>query len=442
MAVIGAGPGGLACALALLGGHSSSSNKTMTVAVFERARELRPLGAALGLNTLGYAALQGLSPTLEGAVRAKSANPTTHILQAPDGAILYHDESMFKGTDMTWLSWHTLQSTLRDELQVVGAADGTIDSEILRVNHALVRMEEDDESGYVKLHFEHRGGGTSPVSSLTSSVIRARLVVGADGYQSVVRARLLNDGPPHYTGTMTWRGVLDRATVRQALVETGIADEYGLQQLDDTEEDGANVNISIIGQNKNFWIMDCGAGLMAWTGTALSESDQKTPSSAATALKVFDGWPRIVGALIQLTDPASIVESGVYDRDPAAMWRDPSSSLHRATLLGDAAHPMRPSLGLGSTMAFQDALCLAKALQSVDDLADAAALSEALATYESERIAATTPLVLQARKQGEASHDDDQAQKFLRVLQGARAAKAGGQTPPHAAMPPTATSDP
>ena len=221
--------------------------------------------------------------------------------------------------------------------------------------------------------------------------------------------------------------------------ETGIADEYSLQQLDDTEEDGANVNIFIIGQSKNFWVMDCGAGLTAWTGTARSDSDQKTPLAASTALQVFDGWPRIVAALIQLTDPDSIIESGVYDRDPAAMWRDPTSPFHRATLLGDAAHLMRPALGLGATMAFQDALCLAKALQSVDDLSDTRVLSEALAAYETERIAATTPIVLQSRKQGEASHGDDQAQAFLVMLQEARAAKAGGQTPPDAASPPLST---
>ena len=83
----------------------------------------------------------------------------------------------------------------------------------------------------------------------------------------------------------------------------------------------------------------------------------------------------------------------------------------RVTLLGDAAHPMRPSLGLGTTMAIQDAVALAKRLASTD-LSDSERLGIAISTYEQERIAITAPLQQKARQAGAESHADDQADRL------------------------------
>jgi salicylate hydroxylase len=79
--------------------------------------------------------------------------------------------------------------------------------------------------------------------------------------------------------------------------------------------------------------------------------------------------------------------------------------------LGDAAHPIRPSLGLGTTLAFQDAVTLAEVLDAIE-LTDIASVSAALLRYERERIEITTPLQHQARQQGLASHADDQADRL------------------------------
>ena len=61
------------------------------------------------------------------------------------------------------------------------------------MNCKLDSFQEFPEEGYVHLKF----------STTTPLKIRTRLLIGADGYSSVVRAATVGDGSPLYTGTMT-----------------------------------------------------------------------------------------------------------------------------------------------------------------------------------------------------------------------------------------------
>jgi 2-polyprenyl-6-methoxyphenol hydroxylase-like FAD-dependent oxidoreductase len=65
-------------------------------------------------------------------------------------------------------------------------------------------------------------------------------------------------------------------------------------------------------------------------------------------------------------------------------------------MLGDAAHPMLPYLGQGATAAIEDALVLARALETHDDYSDA------FKSYESERLTRTTAQMRASERQGEA----------------------------------------
>jgi salicylate hydroxylase len=384
VAVIGAGPGGLATALAL------SKNDSHSIAIFERASAFRPIGAALGLNDPGYAALSSLAPSLAELVRSKAANPQWQVLQRPDGEILFDDECFFHDTGFTWLGWYTLQVALKDALP---------NSIPIHLMHRLVSIEQ--ETGFVSLRFSVQDAEGKVLQEKT---VRTRVLVGADGYQSVVRRNAVSDGEPLYTGTMTWRGIIDKSDFD--------AQAFGAP-FQSKNENGV---LSIIGDRKNFWIMDCGDGQIAWTGTALQDSSEKSSSARDSAMVAFEGWPAMVIAMMKATDPEAIIESGVFDRDPVESWGVANGGKYqRVTLLGDAAHPMRPSLGLGSTNAFQDALSLSSKLQGVD-LRNTSDVARALDLYEQERIAVTSPLIIKARKGGEASHDEDQADRFKKVM--------------------------
>jgi salicylate hydroxylase len=363
IAIIGAGPGGLSAAHALV-------NQGFSVRIFEQAQVLRPIGAALGLAEPGYAALQEISLSLSEQVRARATNPQRQLLMRPSGEVLFADESPLASTSFTWLGWHNLQSCLGEALP---------DSVRLHLKHSLREFVTDQSDAMICLKFHEQPDQF------------ARILVGADGYRSAVRNQTVGDGLPLYTGTMTWRGVLPRQK---------------LAPLEDPFTEGSGFQL-VVGEKKNFWIMDAGADQIAWGGTALQSSLSKSESVLDTVLHVFDQWPPIVKRMILATDPLSIIETGVFDREPVPQWGDGQ----QVTLLGDAAHPIRPSLGLGTTLAFQDAVALAKALDGIK-LTDTASVSAALLRYERERIEITSPLQNQARQQGQASHADDQADQL------------------------------
>ena len=370
IAIVGAGPGGLSAAHAL-------AHRGFSVGVFERAQALHPIGAALGLAEQGYAALKQINPNLATQVRAKAANPKRQLLMRPNGEVLFSDESPLAGTTFTWLGWYTLQTYLRQTLP---------DAVRLYLNHHLSDFSAEQLDAPIRLKFHNQPDQL------------ARILVGTDGYRSVVRNKTVGDGAPLYIGTMTWRGVVPRQMLAP------LAEPF-------TEGGGFQL---VVGERKNFWMMDAGSGQLAWGGTALQSSPDKSESALATVLQVFDQWTPIVEKIIRTTDPASIIETGVFDREPVSHWGDGQ----RVTLLGDAAHPIRPSLGLGTTLAFQDAVTLAQVLEGVDPK-NVSAVSEALLRYEQDRIEITAPLQQQAREQGAASHAEDQADRLKAAFEAA-----------------------
>src|SRR5262249_37661654 len=81
-------------------------------------------------------------------------------------------------------------------------------------------------------------------------------------------------------------------------------------------------------------------------------------------------------------------------RDPIEHWTH-----GRATLLGDAAHPMLQYLAQGACMALEDAVTLGEALRVHDD-----DLPRAFAHYQRSRVARTARVVLSAREMGRIYH--------------------------------------
>jgi 2-polyprenyl-6-methoxyphenol hydroxylase-like FAD-dependent oxidoreductase len=89
---------------------------------------------------------------------------------------------------------------------------------------------------------------------------------------------------------------------------------------------------------------------------------------------MFAGWHEPVESLIAGTEEGAILKNGAYDLPPLKRWGH-----GRVMLLGDAAHPCTPNLGLGGCMALEDALVLAKSF------AREASPELALRRYESLR---------------------------------------------------------
>jgi len=103
----------------------------------------------------------------------------------------------------------------------------------------------------------------------------------------------------------------------------------------------------------------------------------------------FD-WLDVAG-LIRSAE--AIYEFPMVDRDPIPGWTS-----GRATLLGDAAHPMYPIGSNGASQAILDARALADALAGEHDVPSG--VDGALARYEAARRPATAKIVLSNREHG------------------------------------------
>jgi len=85
----------------------------------------------------------------------------------------------------------------------------------------------------------------------------------------------------------------------------------------------------------------------------------------------------------------------LFGREPLSQW-----TVGRTTLLGDAAHPMLPFLGMGATTALQDGLVLARCFRLTSSV------DEALACYRNAQLARANFIMEGSLKRGKQTQRD------------------------------------
>jgi 2-polyprenyl-6-methoxyphenol hydroxylase-like FAD-dependent oxidoreductase len=191
------------------------------------------------------------------------------------------------------------------------------------------------------------------------------VVVGADGLHSVVRAGLVGDDPPRYSGETCYRGL-----ARFAVADVGM--------LREVQAPGRRCAVHPID-----------AGHVYWWATRRSAPGvvESADERAAVLERLFAGWRFGFPEALAATPAPAILKNDLFDRRPLRRW-----SAGRVTLLGDAAHPTTPNLGLGGCLAIEDALVLARAFDE-----HGADPVRALQQYESERRDRTAQVVRMSR---------------------------------------------
>jgi salicylate hydroxylase len=205
------------------------------------------------------------------------------------------------------------------------------------------------------------------------------LIVGADGVRSVVRDALWGPEPAHYTGHMCWRALVDVDHHPLPFASPDASFWLGPKGHVVTYyvKGGRQLNVVAITENKD-WV----------------EESWSVKSTQQALLDAFPGWHANITELYRRADPDGIYKWGLFDRDPMQRW-----SRGRATLLGDAAHPMLPFLSQGAAMAIEDGYVLAEALARFGQ-----DIPKALDAYEAERRPRTSRVQLEARERGRTYH--------------------------------------
>jgi|MEHZ01.4.fsa_nt_MEHZ011250982.1_66 salicylate hydroxylase len=196
------------------------------------------------------------------------------------------------------------------------------------------------------------------VTTNSGERINGRALVGCDGIHSCTRELLFTDGTPRFTGNLAWRAVVP------------------LSKLDQSQE--WRTPRVWVGPGRHLVQYPVSAGnalnLVACVETDTAEPERWQGNSSVEELyKAFVGWCPEVQYILSQADDA--LKWGLYERPVLSNW-----SKGRATLLGDAAHAMLPSLAQGAVMAMEDAAELAQALNTHSNTV------EALQKYEQSRI--------------------------------------------------------
>ena len=338
------------------------------VTVYERSEgDLRDRGAAIVMPV----------PTRSEMADAGYLDPTMVSCPAHERVWLLDDGESVHGRAIwrqpfpaTLNDWAVLWGTLRAKV-----ADGCYRA------GAVVEALVADADG-VTIGF--RGGGRE----------RFDVVVGADGYRSIVRSAVHPGLQPVYAGYVLWRGGFDEAHL--------------LSPLPSNEMEGALVTLCFPGGHGVFYFIPGAAGgtepgrrRVNWAvyspapeGPNLDDPGWLPPGSFSGLTLAFmqrflhRHLPAYWAAMASATDPRDVSLQPIYDLSL------PTYVAGRLVLLGDAGTITRPHTGSGATKALQDALALERACSVHDNWDDV------LAAYDRERCPAGNDLVDLGRRFG------------------------------------------
>lgn len=299
--VIGAGPAGLATAIAL-------RKAGVDTVVYERATDLRKEGTGLTLWPNGLAALDAFGAGA--AARGAALAAPGMSIRSYTGRVLYE-----------------VSGSLLDSIGGRGVAVHR--AELLQ---ALADMLDPDMIRFAAQCVSVRTEPNRAVATFADGrEVSADLVIGADGIRSVVRSASQLGGRLRYGGCTVWRATIPfRLPPCPGLLFLGSSGQFGLWRLPD---------------ERVYW----------FASTPAAESANKRGASRPPDW--FSTWHEPIPDLLAATPTEQIMVTDIYDSRPLRAW-----STGRVVLVGDAAHPSMPNMGQGTSQAFEDAAVLAGCL--------------------------------------------------------------------------------
>ncbi len=335
IAVVGAGIGGLATALAL-------QRAGLRPRVYEQAASLGDLGAGISIspNAAKALAFLGLGTGLAAAACIPPVQVTRHFRTGRTLLSIDRSDTIERyGAPYYQMHRGDLHALLLDA--VLGH-----DAAAVAVSAGLRTATTTDDD----VEFELADGRRE----------RVDLLIGADGLRSSVRAALFEDRPPEFSGYVAWRGLVPAAAVESLELGPGSSVSAGPGRL--------FVRYPVRGGRLINYVAFARTG--RWEAESWSQ-----PGSLDEVHAALHDFHDEVHSILDATPGGRCHKWGLFAREPLTSW-----SRGRAVLLGDAAHPMMPWFGQGAATALEDAVVLARCL------ADSATPEEAQRRYEAARV--------------------------------------------------------
>ncbi|KAI0509341.1 FAD/NAD(P)-binding domain-containing protein [Xylaria bambusicola] len=412
ISIIGAGMGGLACALAF------AKKGFKKIEVYESASNLGFVGAGIQLapnlarvlDRWGcWAKIHAEATTVtSSSIREGSTNKELSLVQMPDIAELYgyphcvgHRAS---------LAGSLYEGCLKEPAITFYFSTGLESVKSFGPDKVLFTVKPRDGEAYE---------------------IETDIILAADGIKSSIRTAMLravgSSAEVEDTGQAAYRIMLSRADMEK--------DPEMLELLD------SDCALRWIGEKRHIVAYPISNKTIYNLSTCQPDTNfaaapsvtYTTRGDKSAMLKVYGDFSPLVLRMLNLVPEGEVCEWRLRSHKPLDTW-----TLGAVTLIGDACHPTLPHLGQGATMAIEDAAVVAEcvsALPVTDGKIDREALSRALKVYELLRKERTSTLVDMAAFSGRTLHLGEGKAKEERDRQFAEARKKGNSVPDKWASP-------
>jgi 2-polyprenyl-6-methoxyphenol hydroxylase-like FAD-dependent oxidoreductase len=338
--IVGAGIGGLTAAIAL-------RRAGIDAIVFEQAPRLQDIQAGGGLLVWnnGMRALREIG-------LAEEAEATAAVLQMTTF-------NSYSGKNLA--TWPIAK--VADDLGVptVGVVRGDL--------HRVLADALGHDAIQLGSHYESFSANGDSVTIRLSDGREASgdVLIGADGVRSSVA--------PHLIGQRELRA----------------PGYWGIQAVVEFEHPDAQHGMfaTYWGPGSRFAYHHVGGGRLYWFAVEDGPGTESAPERIRIVRERLKSWAEPVRSIIAATADEEIAVMDIADAKPVKRWGSGP-----ATLLGDAAHPILPNLGQGTSQALEDAVVLARSLRDNDDVV------AALRSYEDQRAPRTAGLVKFSRNLG------------------------------------------
>jgi len=383
VAIIGAGIGGVALAVACL-------HRGIPFTLYERddSFDARSQGYGLTLQQASKAMSGlGISKLNKGVVSTK------HIVHNTEGKVV-GEWGMRK-----WMEINPKAKPRKNNIHNIHIARQELRLELLNQlgkhsevqwGHQLTELKTTD-SNKVNLSF---------MVNDSIKQVNADLVVGADGIRSAVRKIIIGEE----TTPLLYLG---------CIVILGICKLSELQHIQSHLLDSATVFQTANGHERIYMMPYDTQSIMWQLSFPMTEEEAKALSAkGASALKEEAcnriQWHAPIPEILAATEDVNISGYPVYDRELLnPEWLEKAGPI---TLIGDAAHPMSPFKGQGANQALIDALVLARTIyincKNANQWQNTGLRTEVLDAFEYEMIHRSAVKVKESRAAAQFLHSD------------------------------------
>jgi len=359
IAIVGAGPGGMATALAAL-------RVGFNVTLFEQSSEVRAAGNILNLWPPPQKVLKLIG------VDVDDLGAPCHTIFTRNDGRLRADVRLTPEVEREYGGGFIGLLRMGLYKRMMAA----LPPGVLRLGHKITEL--DDRGDRVRLVFTDHADSEADV------------VVGADGLNSFVRRSLWGDAPIRHQKLHLVGGYvfLEGAPPGEGVVSHNRTTQVSYTPI---RHDGK--------WGYEWWVLEA------------CDPDRPPPADLLAFCKDrARDFSTEVRALIDRTPVEHLQRWEIRDRPPLKQW-----SKGRVTLVGDAAHPTSPYAAYGAGMSIEDGYFLARELAAVE-MADTASVVGALQAYEDRRKPHTATVSQAAYYTGRMFHHMPRPLQYVRDL--------------------------